>query len=94
MNLDKVWLYLTAIVLAGLGGVLKTITHSTRANCSQWCIVSAGATSAFIGLLSALTMSHYGVDIELIGAVSGAIGWLGADFVMGLFVKKLKEKLK
>ena len=87
---DKFYLYLSAILLAGLGGVLSAIKHG-RQGAGQLCV--AGATSAFVGLLTAMALGAFGVDSELIGAIAGVVGWLGADFIMGLLSKRLEKEI-
>jgi xanthine/uracil permease len=87
---DRLYLYLSAILLAGLGGVLSALKHG-QAGTGQ--LLMAGATSAFVGLLTAMALRDLGVDPELIGAIAGVIGWLGADFIMGLLSKRLKKEL-
>ena len=87
---DKFYLYLSAILLAGLGGVLAAIKHGRKGAGQLWI---AGATSAFVGLLTAMALGTFGVDSELIGAIAGVVGWLGADFIMGLLSKRLEREI-
>ena len=85
---DKFYLYLSAILLAGLGGILSAIKHGRQ---GAWQLWVAGATSAFVGLLTAMALRAFVVDPDLIGAIAGVVGWLGADFIMGLLSKRLKK---
>ena len=87
---DKFYLYLSAIFLAGLGGVLAAIKRGRKGVGQLWI---AGATSAFVGLLTAMALDAFGVDSELIGAIAGVVGWLGADFIMGLLSKRLEKEI-
>ena len=87
---DKFYLYLSAILLAGLGGVLSVIKHGRQGAGQLWV---AGETSAFVGLLTAMALRAFGVDPDLIGAIAGAAGWLGADFIMGLLTKRLEKEV-
>lgn len=85
---DKFYLYLSVTLLAGLGGVLAAVKQGRRGAGQLWI---AGATSAFVGLLTAMAMKAFGADPDLIGAIAGVVGWLGADFIMGLLSKRLEK---
>ena len=87
---EKFYLYLSAILLAGLGGVLSAIKRGRKGAGQLWV---AGATSAFVGLLTAMALRAFGVDPDLIGAIAGVVGWLGADFIMGLLSKRLGKEI-
>ena len=87
---EKVYVYVVAILLAGLGGLLSAIKHGKLGLGQLWV---AGATSAFVGLLAAMALRSFGVDPDLIGAIAGVVGWLGADFIMGLLSKRLEKEV-
>lgn len=69
-----------AVSIAVLGGIVRWL------NCCQgpytWRdFIRRTTTSAFVGLLAALTMEHFGVAGPLKGAVSGACGYAGTDLL-------------
>ena len=87
---EKFYTYVTAILLAGLGGLLVSVK---RGKFSLGQLLVAAATSAFVGLLAAMALRSFGVDPDLIGAIAGVVGWLGADFIMGLLSKRLEKEV-
>ena len=87
---EKFYTYVTAILLAGLGGLLVSVKHGQH-KLGQ--LFVAAVTSAFVGLLAAMALKSFGVDPDLIGAVAGVVGWLGADFIMGLLSKRLEKEV-
>ena len=87
---EKFYIYVTAILLAGLGGLLASVK---RGKFGLGQLLVAASTSAFVGLLSAMALRAFGVDPDLIGAVAGVVGWLGADFIMGLLSKRLEKEV-
>jgi len=77
MNLQNIWEYLLAIVLASMGGLAKLLSKKDKRVLRWINIVSEIFVAAFTGLMTLFALHISGVSGAYIGLLCGLAGWFG-----------------
>lgn len=80
------------IVVASIGGVIGFAMRGKGPK-SIKSYAFAGFSAAFVGYITLKVCRTYGVGEDMIGAISGLAGWLGAENALTLIQKYTLEKL-
>ena len=91
LTTDFAWKYLACILFSSFGGLAKVLNMSTTAPVTWKIALREIILSTFAGTVALMICINQKVELEIVGAVCGIVGYVGIKIIEFLgtpFVKK------
>ena len=90
-DIMKLFHVLIHFLFAFVAGSMRKLNEVQTQKFSFGGLISSGAVSSFVGVITYLVCDYFGLDWRLSAAFTGIAGWFGGNWMnfLGLFSKKV-----